>query len=679
MYSLNVYIIQRFTAYNVTNSDVFCLIPHSGDGDNDEQCLMGMETITNSDTEGGEVIAGRCLSLTLSPAHQGISYRANKSGEPSDRVAVNSCEVYKSNCKGYSSPSNHHHVQSDLPFSLCPSDGINEDILQTPTKKDTDMRKFKCVECGKAFKFKHHLKEHVRIHSGEKPYQCSRCKRRFSHSGSYSSHLNNRKCFSSDQTPTMPSVLPCISQERTARFTKQNEERKHRHPASPGHGNWLIYDPVVGPLAKMPVTWLDYDLNSFCGSIDRLSVDMRMTPMRTHLEQATENWYSNACWSNVQQSKAYGWSGVDIGQYGVHFPMTVPKPSLITSNPQHDQYFSDSFLLSQHNQPSLCHTEFKCDHLVQMTNSSLTSCQNADARFHKTEPGNSKSSTDQKDTKISESQPTSTSETELETSDCCQPDFHDSAIHILPSLRNIIPMPSNSIHNEPQMEPLDLSLPKLNRTLPINNGFKMSNNSNPSTVSVLAYDAPLTPPFNLPYLPTSVLHSFMGNNNSVFQTNHPFKNLQLYPFLNNLDRYKTFFKPLSVGVQGPMESILKEVSGNGQKAAIRNRLPKAENGLYACDQCHKMFQKGSSLLRHKYEHTGSRPYKCEVCRKAFKHKHHLIEHVRLHSGEKPYHCEKCGKRFSHSGSFSQHMNHRYSYCRKHGTDPSNKDQESGDQ
>lgn len=29
-------------------------------------------------------------------------------------------------------------------------------------------RKFKCTQCGKAFKYKHHLKEHLRIHSGKK-------------------------------------------------------------------------------------------------------------------------------------------------------------------------------------------------------------------------------------------------------------------------------------------------------------------------------------------------------------------------------------------------------------------------------------------------------------------------------------------------------------------------------
>ncbi|PVD35892.1 hypothetical protein C0Q70_02861 [Pomacea canaliculata] len=89
----------------------------------------------------------------------------------------------------------------------------------------------------------------------------------------------------------------------------------------------------------------------------------------------------------------------------------------------------------------------------------------------------------------------------------------------------------------------------------------------------------------------------------------------------------------------------------------------AELGMYACDQCDKMFSKQSSLARHKYEHSGARPFTCEVCSKAFKHKHHLTEHRRLHSGEKPFQCKKCGKRFSHSGSYSQHMNHRYKYCK----------------
>ncbi|XP_062844096.1 zinc finger E-box-binding homeobox 1 isoform X2 [Trichomycterus rosablanca] len=116
------------------------------------------------------------------------------------------------------------------------------------------------------------------------------------------------------------------------------------------------------------------------------------------------------------------------------------------------------------------------------------------------------------------------------------------------------------------------------------------------------------------------------------------------------------------------ESVSEWEGLNNSNLSPNRKRRRMQSGQYACDLCDKIFQKSSSLLRHKYEHTGKRPYECGVCKKAFKHKHHLIEHSRLHSGEKPYQCDKCGKRFSHSGSYSQHMNHRYSYCKKEGQD-----------
>lgn len=45
-----------------------------------------------------------------------------------------------------------------------------------------------------------------------------------------------------------------------------------------------------------------------------------------------------------------------------------------------------------------------------------------------------------------------------------------------------------------------------------------------------------------------------------------------------------------------------EEPGEAELAIFKKR--RLENGVYPCDLCSKVFQKGSSLLRHKYEHTG---------------------------------------------------------------------------
>ncbi|CAF0880410.1 unnamed protein product [Adineta steineri] len=87
----------------------------------------------------------------------------------------------------YPSTSRHYGSHDQLNISSASSSYSNSQL-----NIDDDKRRYQCSTCSKKFKHKHHLKEHERLHTGEKPYTCDKCGKRFSHSGSYSQHINQR-------------------------------------------------------------------------------------------------------------------------------------------------------------------------------------------------------------------------------------------------------------------------------------------------------------------------------------------------------------------------------------------------------------------------------------------------------------------------------------------------------
>ncbi|XP_035488190.2 zinc finger E-box-binding homeobox 2-like [Scophthalmus maximus] len=693
---------------------------------------------------------------------------------------------------GYTAP---HRAQMEQHLAL-----HNQMQDKSPITLDqgVETRKFKCMQCGKAFKYKHHLKEHLRIHSGEKPYECSNCKKRFSHSGSYSSHLSSKKCHSGggngggntggasgafighSQSPYHPSFLPSPSagrgrnsNDKGSPLSSQNQDNSRslgRVPEDPHQ--LLLHDPNQNPAAFAKALDLArlWDPSAELSLRASLLKGTTMLPYHysgSKFEQMLQEMLHREVKKDEEMDRggdaaaeegrvAHNGGGPERkmsperrresgeGERGV-LGVTCRWCSQLFPNVavllQHERYLCkmnreavevlEGLRSKDHSSPPL----FFPRSSLQPENSKPCELTNGlsgnNSPLHK--PGwhavpqqlliamhsppqhrhdalSSRAYWSSQE-KGSPSQPINSSPNlssprarrRVPSSGFSSPVCLDPT-NCLPEISS----PQNRTGSpwSSQNEPLDLSLPKQlsdqeGRNKAVNGSSARGEKrelgtqqqlkrlmSNLSPTSHLPFHHhPVYSGARAPLFPGSLYNGFsIINQSGLGYSGHDA--ITPIPFSQPANS-AGFLSPMAYMMEADAEATLKKIhqerqaimgevlsrgaldylslmdeSLEGEGGPGRKRLKKTDEGMYACDICEKTFQKSSSLLRHKYEHTGKRPHECKICNKAFKHKHHLIEHSRLHSGEKPYQCDKCGKRFSHSGSYSQHMNHRYAYCSK---------------
>ncbi|XP_012268465.2 zinc finger E-box-binding homeobox protein zag-1 isoform X2 [Athalia rosae] len=587
------------------------------------------------------------------------------------------------------------------------------------------LRKFKCPHCEKAFKFKHHLKEHLRIHSGEKPFQCNNCKKRFSHSGSYSSHMTSKKCLIVNSKKSRQGTIG--NTDRPAKKCQQSSQgrRDIDNMLAANNNTFLPILPKLSPseyqeiqreggiydvptLLPRMMGFGNYFLQSSLGKI--LS---QLNSKR--IDQVTEQFESHRETMSPSTADSEGTEGTE----GKESPaladpqgLDAVRRILETVNTSVTKQLLEANVRKLTSSPATIKREFDEDYQDQDSEMSsevthypdwpsTDQCDSQseglaakleDANQNQTplELKNNKRKAPEANAESSEGD----SEEEDDGSHTTSVDggrrvrarslIDDEQLAVLKGYYAINPRPkkeeitmiANYIHFSTRVVQVwfqnsrarDRRESKMPGLLPLTNDGSQTTVEQPLDLSkkdVLTI--------------TAVKNNAENLNKTSNKQNSTIKDIPVTP---NPDVDDIDDAPLvideettdSVDVKPPSVSL--DVSSKNQsqmptkienEGAMQAEAPATgeneQEGLYFCDQCDKTFSKHSSLARHKYEHSGQRPYKCEECPKAFKHKHHLTEHKRLHSGEKPFQCSKCLKRFSHSGSYSQHMNHRSSYCK----------------
>lgn len=135
-------------------------------------------------------------------------------------------------------------------------------------------------------------------------------------------------------------------------------------------------------------------------------------------------------------------------------------------------------------------------------------------------------------------------------------------------------------------------------------------------------------------------------------------NVDPQQFMKNVDKSLHVNRILHYRVKKRPKGLACEKCGTlfSHKSALNTHMKASHSSTkeFKCLHCGKEFARKSYLDSHTVIHTGERNYKCHICCKHFTQKGSLNSHMNLHTER--YKCDDCGKLFGRGSDFQKHKN-----------------------